>query len=217
MPQPNSPRTLRGGLVILDAEGKNVERVVTLQYNPDALTRSLQPRGAGADTGDRLEALRLKGPPVETIKLEAEIDAADSLETPDRNQDAVKHGILPELAAIETVVSPRSGDIQEAKRLADQGTLEILPLPSPLVLFVWGEKRVLPVRITEFSIIEEAFDPNLNPIRAKVTLGLRVLSVDDLPWGGRASGIAMAALQTKERLVLRQPAVLQALGLKGIP
>ena len=60
------------------------------------------------------------------------------------------------------------------------GTLEIVPAEAPLTLFVWSKNRMLPVRITEFSITEEAFDPALNPIRAKVSLGLRVLSVNDL-------------------------------------
>ena len=72
--------------------------------------------------------------------------------------------------------------------MANAGTLEIIPLEQPLTLFVWSKSRVVPVRLTEFSITEEAFDPNLNPIRAKVSLGMRVLNVDDLGFahpGGR--------------------------------
>src|SRR5262249_5131541 len=159
-----------------------------------------------------LEATRLKGPPAETIKLDAEIDAADQLEFPEQNDDAVQSGVLPELSALETVVSPESGALQDAEKLAATGTLEILPLPAPLVLFVWGQKRVLPVRITDFSILEEAFDANLNPIRAKVSLTLRVFSVDDVAADTRAAGFAKAALQTKEQFAKRQPATLQALG-----
>ncbi|HYH85706.1 MAG TPA: hypothetical protein VEX60_09495, partial [Pyrinomonadaceae bacterium] len=60
------------------------------------------------------------------------------------------------------------------------GTIEILPPIGPFTLFVWGLQRVLPVRLTEFTITEEAHDVNLNPIRAKVSLGLRVLSYNDL-------------------------------------
>ena len=51
-----------------------------------------------------------------------------------------------------------------------------------MTLFIWGYKRVLPVRLADFSITEEAYDINLNPIRAKVSLSLRVLSYNDLPW-----------------------------------
>jgi hypothetical protein len=43
-------------------------------------------------------------------------------------------------------------------------------MQAPLALFVWSQHRILPVRVTDFSITEEAFDPALNPIRAKVSL-----------------------------------------------
>ena len=59
---------------------------------------------------------------------------------------------------------------------------------------------MLPVRITEFSITEEAFDPALNPIRAKVSLGMRVLSVDDLGFAHKGGNLFMAYLQNKEQL-----------------
>jgi hypothetical protein len=212
-----SPKVVRGGLVLLDPEGKAVLRVIALQYNPDTLTRTLQVRNTATDSGDRLEATRLKGPPIEMIKLEAEIDAADQLEKPGENRDALSLGILPELAALETVLTPASADLQAAQRLAQTGTLEILPLPSPLVLFVWGARRVLPVRIIDLSVVEEAFDPALNPIRARVSLGLRVLSSDDLAPGTRGSGLAFAALQNKEQWARRQPATLQTLGLRSLP
>src|SRR6185369_8891215 len=80
---PRSPRILKGGIVALDPTTGVVLRVIALQYNPDTLTRSFQIKGVGPESGDRLEALRLKGPPVETIKLEAEIDATDQLEAVD--------------------------------------------------------------------------------------------------------------------------------------
>jgi hypothetical protein len=60
------------------------------------------------------------------------------------------------------------------------GTLEVVPPVGPFTLLVWGPKRVLPVRLTEFSVTEELHDPALNPIRAKVSLSLRVLSYNDL-------------------------------------
>ena len=78
------------------------------------------------------------------------------------------------------------------------GTLEILPLEAPLTLFVWSKQRVVPVRVTEFSITEEAFDVALNPIRAKVSLGLRVLAIDDLGFTHRGGTLFMAYLRNKE-------------------
>src|SRR2546427_7702782 len=80
-----APRLVRGGIVLLEPITSRVLRVIALQYNPDSLSRTLQPQGVGQEPGDRLEALRLKGPPHETIKIEAEIDATDQLEFPDEN------------------------------------------------------------------------------------------------------------------------------------
>ena len=73
-------------------------------------------------------------------------------------------------------------------------------MQAPLTLFVWSKKRILPVRLTELSITEEAFDTNLNPIRAKVSLGMRVLSVDDLGFDHKGGNLYMAYHQTKESL-----------------
>src|ERR1041384_2134869 len=94
---PNSPRLIKGGLVLLEPNSGAVLRVITLQYNPDTLTRTLQPQ-AVAENGERARALRLKGPPVETIKFDAEIDATDQLEFPAENPDAAQVGIQPQLA-----------------------------------------------------------------------------------------------------------------------
>ena len=104
---PNSPQVLKGGIVLIDPEiGARCSASSSLQYNPDTLTRTLQVQAAGGEGGDRSEALRLKGPPVETIKLDAEIDATDQLEFPDQNRAAVELGIQPQLAALETLVYP---------------------------------------------------------------------------------------------------------------
>jgi len=201
----------------MDPDTSAVIRVIVLQYNPDTLTRTLQVQGVGAQ-GDRSEALRLKGPAVETIKVDAEIDATDQLEQADQNPSTVQFGILPQLAALETIVYPSVAQIQSNQSLAQAGTLEIIPMETPLVLFVWTRNRVLPVRITDFSITEEAFDPALNPIRAKVSLGLRVLSIDDLPSDHKGTGLFMAYLQQKESLRSKSPAgSLSGLGVEQIP
>jgi hypothetical protein len=176
----NSPRLLSGGLVLLDPESAAVQRIITFQYNPVTLSRSLQIQDVSSGSEDRSEALRVKGPPIETITLEAELDATDQLEFPDQNSGAVEFGLHPQLAALESIVYPTSDKLLSNNNLASGGTLEIVPMELPLTLFVWSKSRVLPVRITELSITEDAFDADLNPIRAKVSLGLRVLSVDNL-------------------------------------
>lgn len=214
---PNSPRLLKGGIVLIDPTTLAVLRIIALQYNPDTLTRTLQMQAVGGE-GDRLEALRLKGPPNESIKLDAEIDATDQLEFPDNNRTTAQLGIFPQLAALETIVYPGSGELQSANALAQAGTLEISPAEAPLTLFVWSKTRILPVRLTDFSITEEAFDAALNPIRAKISLGMRVLSVNDLGFSHKGGNLFMAYLRSKEQLVrLAQGAPLSALGITGIP
>lgn len=215
---PNSPRLLKGGLVLIDPDTAAVLRVIALQYNPDTLSRTLQVKGVGTEGGDRSEALRLKGPPVETIKLDAEIDATDQLEFPDRHPTATQVGIHPLLSALETILYPASAHLLANHRLAQAGTLEIAPMEAPLTLFVWSKTRVLPVRLTEFSVTEEAFDPALNPIRAKVSLGLRVLSVDDVGFTHKGGTLFMGYLQAKEQLAAKnQGGTLNVFGIGAIP
>ena len=218
MTSPLSPRLIRGGLVLIDPSSGQVRRVIALQYNPDTLTRTLQPQSTAADGQDRAQALRLKGPPAETIRLEAEIDAADQLERPDENPSVLQAGIAPQLAAIETLLYPESGRLIANNAMQAAGTLEIAPLETPLALFVWSRQRVVPVRVTDCSITEEAFDAGLNPLRAKVSLSMRVLSVDDLGFDHRGGSIYMLYHQNKERLAqAASGAALPALGLTGIP
>lgn len=213
---PRSPRLLKGGVVLVDPDTSAVKRIIALQYNPNTLTRTLRGQTTGEE-GGRAQALRLKGPPVETYKLDAEIDAADQLEFPDRNEDIKQNGIAPQLAALETLVYPDSGQLLANNSLAASGTLEIAPVESPLTLFVWSKNRVLPVRLTDFSITEEAFDPHLNPIRARITLGLQVLTVNDLGFDHKGGSIYMAYHQQKEQLATKFKAgALSALGIGDI-
>ena len=215
---PRSPRVLKGGIVLIDPVTSAVKRIIVLQYNPETLSRTLQVQGAAGEGGDRSEALRLKGPPVETIKLDAEIDAADQLEFPDQHSTVVQFGIYPQLAALETIIYPTSKQLQDNENLARRGTLEILPTETPLMLFVWSKSRVLPVRLTDFSITEEAFDPALNPIRAKVSLGMRVLNMFDLGFAHKGSSLFMAYLKQKEQFSNQGIATsLSSLGIGGIP
>lgn len=214
---PNAPRVLRAGLVLIDADTAAIRRIIVLQYNPDSLSRTFQVQGTGDGSG-RSEAMRLKGPAIETIKLDAEIDATDQLEFPDENAVAVTLGIQPQLAGLEMLVNPASSDLAAANALAGMGTIEILPAEAPLAVFVWSKQRVLPVRVTELSVTEEAFDPALNPIRARVSIGLRVLTVDDVGFAHRAGQLFMGHLQSKEQLMTKAPRGTMAdFGIRGLP
>lgn len=210
-----SPKLLKGGIVLIDPATAQVQRIIALQYNPESLSRSLQIQGV-SEGGDRSEALRLKGPAVETIKLEAEIDATDDMEAGDRTVGDA--GIYPQLAALETLLYPSTAQLTTNHTLSSLGTLEILPMETALPLFVFGQHRVIPVRLTDFSVTEEAFDPNLNPIRAKISLGMRVLSIDDVGFTHKAGSLFMSYLRQKEGLRAKaQAGTLGALGLTGIP
>ena len=87
------------------------------------------------------------------------------------------------------------------------------------MLFVWSANRVVPVRVTEFSITEEAFDPQLNPLRAKVSLGLRVMTTDDLGFDHRGAGVFLSYLRTRGVAGRRRPARrrCRSLGLNNLP
>jgi hypothetical protein len=178
---PGSPRLLKGALIGIDPLNP-LARVVVFQYNPDTMTRKLEPRAVSAE-GDRGEAFRLTGAPKETITLSVEIDATDQLE--EGNPIAVFTGLYPTLSALELMLYPKSATVIANLVAEVIGTIEIIPEEAPMTLFVWGPQRVLPVRVTSLSITEEAHDQLLNPIRAKVDLSLAVLSYQDLSLTGR--------------------------------
>jgi len=192
-----SPRLLRGAIVGIDPFNP-IASVVTFQYNPATLTRTLQPQTAGEAGSDRAEALRLKGAPIETIKLGVELDATDQLERGDGLTEAV--GIYPQLSALEMLIYPKSALVIANSTALGLGTVEVIPPTAPLTLLIWGPQRVLPVRIDEFSITENAHDVNLNPIRAKVSLGLRVLSYNDLSLKHPGYYLFLAHQQVKETM-----------------
>lgn len=191
---PRSPRLLRGAIVAVD-QANPAPNVIVFQYNPDTVTRTLQAQAAGGEDGGRSEAMRLKGAPVETVKLEVEIDATDRMET-----GAGLAGVYPQLSALEMLIYPASAKVITNTALMALGTIEVVPPTAPLTLFVWGPSRVVPVRLTDFSVTEEAHDTSLNPIRARVSLGLRVLSYDDLPPTDPGHNLFLAHQVAKEAM-----------------
>jgi hypothetical protein len=191
------PRLARGALVTTTPTGIR-STVIPFQYNPSTLSRGLQPQYFGADDTGRTQPVRIAYPAVQTITLEVEMDAADLLEAGDNS--AVQLGIHPQLAALELLVLPSLQDIQLAGALLASGTLEVGPTLAPPTFFVWGSRRVLPVRVEAFTIEEQLFDPNLNPIRATVSLQLRVLSYADLDLTAPGYSVYMAYQTTLDGL-----------------
>jgi hypothetical protein len=196
---PGSPRLLKGALIGFDLFNP-LTSVIQFQYNPHTLTRTIKPRGM-SEEGAAAEAQRLTGPPEETIQAEVEIDATDLLEKVEPT--AVASGIAPQLAALEALVYPSSWVTIANTVLLATGTIEIIPPEAPLTIFIWGMQRILPVRLTEFTITEEAFDARLNPIRAKVNLSMRVLSTNDLPLTHPGYYLFLAHQIAKEVLAVR--------------
>jgi hypothetical protein len=212
-----SPHILKGGIALIEPETGRVVRVIALQYNPETLSRTLQAQAVGTEsTTDRSQALRLKGPPVESYKLDADIDAVDQLDEGDNLVQRL--GILPHLATLELLVYPTSAQLRDYHAAARRGELQIAPMEAPLTLFIWSTSRVVPVRVTDFTVNEEFFDTQLNPIRAKVSLGMRVLSVSDLGFDHRGGSLYLRYQKEKERLAAMHPSASPGLlGLQEIP
>jgi len=195
---PGAPRLVKGAILGLDLFNP-LASLVLFQYNPETLTRRLDSGGGGQGDGrGHAAGAKPQTAPVETISLEIAIDATDQLERGDKM--AVSLGIHPQLAALELLLYPKSALVIANAILAGLGTIEVVPPPPAMTLFVWGPKRVLPVRLTDFSITEEAYDAALNPVRARVSLGLRVLSYNDLPTGDPGRALFLAHQVLKETM-----------------
>jgi hypothetical protein len=193
---PGSPKLLKGALIGFDLFNP-LASVVVFQYNPQTLRREVEARMSDAE-GDPGESARLEGAPKETISLAVEFDATDGLES--GAGTATSMGVYPQLSALEMLVYPKTAYIVAQTVLAALGTLEIAAPQAPLTLFVWGIKRVVPVQLSGFTIEEEAYDVNLNPIRASATLNLRVLSYSDLRMTNPAYYLFLAHQVVKETM-----------------
>jgi hypothetical protein len=191
---PGSPRVLKGAIVGIDPFNP-LASIIVFQYNPETVSRTLRAQAAGTEAAAG-EALRLKGPPEETISFDVEIDAADQLEQAD--PIATTLGVAPTLASLEMLLYPKSALVIANEALAAAGIIEVIPPEAPLTLLIWSAKRVLPIRLSDFTITEEAFDPGLNPIRAKVVLSLRVLTYHDLGLVSVGGALFMAHQVVKE-------------------
>ncbi len=192
-----SPKLIKGAIVAFRPPVP-VPSVIPFQINPDGMARTLEARSAEGEGGT--ETFRLAGAPKEQIKLEAMMDAADDLEKGD--EVVAENGLHPRLAALETLIYPQSVTVIANSVLMNLGTIEILPTSGPFTVFIWGKQRILPVKLRGFTISEEAHDPQLNPIRAKVSLDLQVLSYSDLPMTHPGYAMFLAHQVVKETMAL---------------
>ena len=203
---PLRPVLIRGALLVFDSPsgGAKPSDVIPFSYNPEQLRRSFatrspqqQPQRTAAAKAD---VLRVPGPPVETITMTIVLDAADQLAEPLLNPDVVAFGLHPVLAKLELLLYPSSSRVAQIERQAAQGAVQVNPANVPLLMLVWGDSRVVPVQLQSFSVTEEQFDPRLNPITAKVDLGMRVLTYMEFPRESPGREAYIAHQKKKEQL-----------------
>lgn len=208
---PGSPQLLKGALAVYQSQTPGSQpSLIVFQYNPEQLRRTLAlrtpPRESSNVGAAREDILRVIGPPVETINLTVVLDATDQLEDPQQNQVVAENGLTPALATLELLLYPATALVQQNQTLAGRGEVQISPADLPLTLLVWGKSRIVPVKLTSFSVTEEAFDPDLNPIQAKVELGMQVLTYMELQQSSLGYDAYLSYQRKKEQLAQQQPA-----------
>lgn len=204
---PGRFKVQRGALVVYPnyTAGSQPSAVIRFQFNPDTMKRTLAHRappapGQGSSGAAKEDVMRVGGPPIETITLTVDLSASGALEEPDTNDKTSPHGLHPALATLELLMYPPTLDAQTILDKAEQGEVQISPADLPLVLLLFGKSRVVPVKITSFSVSEELFDSMLNPIAAKVDLGVQVLTYMEFPLKSVGFSAFMAYQQVKEKL-----------------
>jgi hypothetical protein len=173
----SSPKLLKGALVKLgDGFLETTPLVIGFQYNPEKLSRKLSSSAASKDKA-AVDTVTTDEPfdPSESFSITLELDAADDLEHPDQHPTTALTGIADRIAAFEMLLYPLENNDGAATAAAGSSTECVPKKKVPVLLLVWGAGRILPVRITGFSIDEQAFSPLLFPIQATVTLELTVL------------------------------------------
>jgi hypothetical protein len=181
-----SPKLLKGALVML-GEGflGPIPNIIVFQYNPEKLTRSFTTGTEKVKSEQDNGAVKTDEPfdPAESFNVTIEMDAADALEAPESHPIAAVFGVADRIAALEMLLYPTSSEAAVIQLSSLPGSNKE-PVPKkkvPVLLFIWGPGRIVPVRITSFQVDEQAFSPSLYPIRASATLGLKVLKLESFP------------------------------------
>jgi hypothetical protein len=195
MDRKNQQRFLKGALVEVSAGGGNRPlQPIYFQFNPETIERvksgtwtsAQSQRQKAEDVANKKEFDQLKDkkvkagfvPSPEKINLSLRLDAAEkALRSPAGSQTSVAEGILPELAALENLMKKNTTQVSVG---GSQGSPNLVRTKEiPLVLFVWGNYRVVPVTILSMTITEQRFDYLLTPIRAEIKVSLQVLEEED--------------------------------------
>ncbi len=205
---PLRPNLQKGALAVYPTHtpGSQPSNLIVFQFNPEAMKRTLAHRAAPAPTGGgstgaaKEDVLRVAGPPLETINITVDMHASDQLEDPDANANVAEHGLHPALATLELLMYPPTLAATSIEQQAASGQVQVSPADLPLVLLIWGRSRVVPVKLTSFAISEDAFDTRLNPISAKVELGMQVLTYMEFSDSSIGRDAFIAYQKAKENL-----------------
>ena len=207
---PIRPNVQKGALAVYPTHtpGSQPTRFIVFQFNPESMKRTLAHRAApaptaGASGASKEDVLRVAGPPLETINLTVDLHAADQLADPDQNTAVAENGLHPALATLELLMYPPTLNALAIEQKAAAGQVQVSPADLPLVLLVWGKSRVVPVKLTSFAVAEEAFDTRLNPIAAKVELGLQVLTYMEFNESSIGRDAFIAYQKSKETLATK--------------
>ena len=207
---PNKPRILRGAFVEFGLSLPPL--FVVFQFNPVQLTRNRaltfsfpgtpsQPAAGGGQApaapartlrqfhGDFSNLLDLQKQQLvtvqeQTIGFDIRLDATDRLDGGDTITE--QFGIAPQLSTLELMVYPKEESLLGAAVSALLGKPKGFSFTRganpPLILFVFGRKRVLPVNINSMNITETEFSTDLNPIRATIAVNLTVIEGKSVPY-----------------------------------
>jgi len=177
-----------------------IPQIIMFQYNPDTMSRSLNAFNKPEADKDIKEKLTGKNAkldagfdPEETFNLTLFLDATDHLETPDQfpHQITVVTGIADRLSALELLLYPEGDGLLKNLLSSAIGAIGGGSTKSnldkminrgevPITLFFFGPGRIVPVIITSFNVEETWWNVALYPLRAKVTLGMKVLTATEL-------------------------------------
>ena len=182
-----------------------IPNVIIFQYNPETMTHTWTPAASGgaASTGSASgkqgdgasNPLAVTGPPGESFTFTLTLDANDMIA--DGNVVsaglAEASGVYTRLAALEMLLFPTDnsgggliGSISSALGITGGSSGPNTPIPAqqlPTVLFIWGPGRILPVKVTTLTTTEKLYDSILlNPTHAEVSVGLKVLTPQELQY-----------------------------------
>jgi hypothetical protein len=175
-----------------------VPNIVMFQYNPETMTHTWAPAAPEMTAaGSKPNPLAVNSLPGESFQFNLMMDSSDTIAdgNPATAGVAQATGLYSRLAALEMLLYPSGsfsaiqllGTVSSALDSAGKTGLAPDKAPAvpqymmPVVLFVWGPGRIVPVRITSLTITEKLYDAQLlNPTQAEAQIGIQVLTPDEV-------------------------------------